>query len=152
MMKHRISVGALVVNQNKILMVNHRRQDRYDFWVAPGGGVKGIETIEHAVIREVMEETGFKVAVGRLLYIEEMYEPSLRMIKFWYQCEILSGELDSNSPEAKAEFIVDAKFMSKQELSKNIIFPSVLVDDFWEKSAQKVITPEHLPLREMTFY
>lgn len=151
-MKHRISVGALVVKQNKILMVNHKREDRYDFWVAPGGGVKNIESMEQAVIREVIEETGYEVSVGRLLYIEEMYEPSYRMIKFWYQCELINGELNFSSQEAKAEYIVDAKFMSRDELSKTIVFPSVLLGNFWDKLEQKIVMPQHLKLREMEFY
>lgn len=151
-MKHRISVGALVVHQNKILMVNHRRKDRYDFWVAPGGGIKNIESMEEAVTREVIEETGFKVSVGKLLYIEEMYEPSLRMIKFWYQCEIISGQLDCSSEEAKAEYIVDCKFISREELANNIVFPSVLLGNFWDRLDKQHVIPEHLPLREMKFY
>ena len=61
-MKHRISVGGLVIYNNRFLMVNHRRASRYDFWVAPGGGVQGTESLEEAVVREVKEETGLSVS------------------------------------------------------------------------------------------
>ena len=151
-MNHRISVGALVVKDNKILMVNHQRQGRYDFWVAPGGGIKGTEHMQDAVIREVKEETGFDVSVGNLLYIEEMYEPTLRIVKFWFQCELCGGELDFTSPDAISEYIVNAKFMTHQELRDNIVFPSVLKDTFWQKLARKDSSPEHITLRAMEFY
>ena len=47
-MNHRISAGVLVINQDKILLVNHKKPGHYDFWVAPGGGVLGTEDIESA--------------------------------------------------------------------------------------------------------
>ena len=38
-------------------MANRRRERRYGFSVAPGGGVQGTETLEETTIREVQEET-----------------------------------------------------------------------------------------------
>ncbi|TDF38397.1 NUDIX hydrolase [Alteromonadaceae bacterium M269] len=151
-MKHRISVGALITENNEILLVNHKLTGRYDFWVAPGGGVKGTESLHEATIREVKEETGFDVQVGNLLYIEEMYEPTTRLIKFWYQCKISGGELNHNSPLAKSETIVDAKFISRKALQNKDVFPSVLNDTFWIKLTEKDPAPEHIPLRKMDFY
>jgi N-acetylneuraminate synthase len=46
------------------------RPGRYDFWVAPGGGVEGLESLEDAARREAHEETGLDVTPERLLYIE----------------------------------------------------------------------------------
>ena len=151
-MKHRISVGALVVKDHKILMVNHKREERYDFWVAPGGGVKGTESLHEAVIREVKEETGFEVSVGRLLYIEEMCNPEQRIVKFWYQCQLLKGALDYSAQEAVSEYIVAAKFMSRAELLENTVFPAEVKNDFWEKIHAAEVMPQHINLREMEFY
>jgi 8-oxo-dGTP diphosphatase len=151
-MKHRISVGALIVRGDTVLMVNHKRIDKYDFWVAPGGGIKGKELMKDAVIREVKEETGFDVCVGNLLYIEEMFEPQMRMVKFWYQCDILAGQLDYSSPDAKAEYIIDAKFMTQQELLDNEVFPLELKKAFWQRIKKNELKTIHLELREMEFY
>lgn len=151
-LQHRISVGALIVRDQSVLMVNHKRENQYDFWVAPGGGVKGTESLAEAVAREVMEETGLSVSICRLLYIEEMYNPEQRLVKFWYLCDIVGGKLDCSSQDAVSEYIVDAKFMGKKELSENTIFPQVLLGDFWQKLKLEESRPEHIPLREMAFY
>lgn len=151
-MEHRISVGALVVKDDKILMVNHKRTNRYDFWVAPGGGVQGTESLSEAVIREVKEETGLKVLVNRLLYIEEMYNPEMRAVKFWYQCDYLGGELDCTAQEAVSEYIVNTKFLERSELENCTFFPAVLEGDFWQKLGKADVQPQHLALREMEFY
>jgi len=151
-MKHRISVGGLVVHNDKALMVNHKIAGRYDFWVAPGGGVQGTESLEEAVIREVKEETGVNVQIKNLLYIEEMYNPQERSVKFWYHCEFINGLLDCSAEEAIAEHIIDVKFMDQDELRDNTVFPHMLLGDFWEKKNLKNSVPEFIELREMKFY
>lgn len=151
-MKHRISVGAFVIQEDTILMVNHRRADRYDFWVAPGGGVQGTESLEEATIREVKEETGLNVSVSNLLYIEEMYNPEERSVKFWYHCEFVDGRLDCTAEEAVCEHIVNAKFMAKNELKENVIFPPMVIDALWEDIETEDRSPKFIQLRKMEFY
>jgi 8-oxo-dGTP pyrophosphatase MutT (NUDIX family) len=56
--RHRISAGAIVVHESRVLMVRCRKLGAYDFRVCPGGGVKEAETLEAAAAREVMEENG----------------------------------------------------------------------------------------------
>lgn len=61
----RRSIRCVARNNNKFLLV-HYSNGNYEF---PGGGVEIGETDENAVIREVLEETGFKVsAVGNALF------------------------------------------------------------------------------------
>lgn len=82
-MNHRISAGALVEHEGCLLLVRHCKEGAYDFWVAPGGGVQGIESLEAATEREVKEETGISVSAQRILYVEEFYNPAMRHSKFW---------------------------------------------------------------------
>lgn len=53
-----LGVRALVVVDNKILLVKHSYRSKY---FIPGGGVKKGEHLEDAAAREVFEETGIKV-------------------------------------------------------------------------------------------
>ncbi|KZN32361.1 hypothetical protein N474_11350 [Pseudoalteromonas luteoviolacea CPMOR-2] len=151
-MEQRICVGAFVIQNEKLLMVNHKREGRYDFWVTPGGGVKGTESLEEAATREVKEETGLNVKVNKLMYIEQMFTPEERSVKFWYLCELIDGELDSSAEEAIREFIVDADFKDKTFIKSNEVFPPMLNDGFWEKIAKDNIQPEVIELRELKFY
>lgn len=54
-----VGVRALVVKDDKILLVKHTYRDG---WYLPGGGVNAKETSEQAVIRETFEEVGGKIS------------------------------------------------------------------------------------------
>lgn len=53
----RLAVRAVVIKENKLLMVRTNKGD-YKF---PGGGIKKLESHEQALRREVTEETGYIV-------------------------------------------------------------------------------------------
>ncbi len=153
-MNHRISAGMFVRHQGRVLMVRHTREGRYDFWVAPGGGVKGTESLQDAAEREVREETGLNAKAGRMLYIEEMHQPGMRHCKFWFLGELIGGELDASGPDAAAEYITQAAWRSRDELAAETlpVFPQVLAERFWLDIEAGSALPQHLPLREMAFW
>ena len=128
---HRISAGILVAHEGRVLVVNHRRAGHYDFWVAPGGGVQATETLEQAAAREALEETGLQVEVGPLRYVEEFYQPGVRYCKFWFLGRWVGGQLSALAPEAQAEHIVDARWMTPEDLASASCFPPFLCDAEW---------------------
>src|SRR5574344_790425 len=65
-----IRVGAIIMRDQKILMVGNEHSD---YLYSVGGRVKFGETTEEAVIREVYEETGIKMEVDRLGYVHENF-------------------------------------------------------------------------------
>ena len=67
-----IRVGAIIRKDGRLLMVGN---DRADYLYSVGGRVKFGETAEEAVVREVEEETGVRMAVDRLGFIHENYFP-----------------------------------------------------------------------------
>ena len=83
-MKHRISVGVIVEQAERLLLVRHLKPGAYDFWVPPGGGVQGTETLTDGARREAREETGLDVEPRALAYIEELVDPETRYAKFWF--------------------------------------------------------------------
>jgi ADP-ribose pyrophosphatase YjhB (NUDIX family) len=67
----RVSARAVLVDPSgRILLVRHHDGTR-DFHVLPGGRLELGETAEEAVRREVLEETGHRVRVLRLLWVRE---------------------------------------------------------------------------------
>jgi 8-oxo-dGTP diphosphatase len=63
----RIVVIGIVARGGRILLL-HRRADLDLYpglWGLPGGGLERGEGLEDALVREVLEETGFPVRVGR---------------------------------------------------------------------------------------
>ncbi len=63
-----IRVGAIIIKDNKVLMVGN---DRVDYLYSVGGRIKFGETTEEAVVREVFEETGVKMEVDGLGFVHE---------------------------------------------------------------------------------
>jgi len=57
-MEYKSGVLCLVVRNNKILMVKHRRPNQHEYFTLPGGGIESGESPEQAAIRELQEECG----------------------------------------------------------------------------------------------
>ena len=68
----QVAVGAVVVHQGCLLMVRRDQEPAKGLWSVPGGRVIKGEYLNQAVVREVLEETGLKIAVGDLLGILEV--------------------------------------------------------------------------------
>lgn len=63
-----IRVGAIILKGGKFLMAGNER-DQYLYSV--GGRIRFGETAEEAVIREVEEETGWRLEIDRLGFVHE---------------------------------------------------------------------------------
>jgi len=60
-------VSGLVVRDGRVLLVRRGKEPYRDHWSLPGGGVEPGETLQDAVRREVLEETGLEVEVGEVV-------------------------------------------------------------------------------------
>lgn len=65
-----VRVGAIIMKENKILMVGNERSD---YFYSVGGRIKFGESAREAVEREVFEETGVKMEVDRLAFVHENF-------------------------------------------------------------------------------
>lgn len=60
------SVSAIVFTENRKRVLLHKRED-FRIWALPGGSIEPDETFEQAAIRETREETGYEIAIDRLI-------------------------------------------------------------------------------------
>ncbi|MGD9740915.1 MAG: NUDIX domain-containing protein [Bauldia sp.] len=122
-MRHRISAGALVVDDGRILLVREEFSRAGPFWVAPGGGVEADEELAAAAEREAREETGLAVRAGRLVYVEDGFDGTTRTAKFWFLAALL---------DAPAEPAGDltAQWFARDALPDEV-YPLELHDRFW---------------------
>ncbi len=83
------TVGAftIIVNDNKVLLVKRTDFHMYDL---PGGRKEKNESIEECAIREVMEETGYKVKFTGKVGIYN--RPELNDEQHVFIAEIIGGE------------------------------------------------------------
>lgn len=68
----RVAVDGVVEHDGQILLIEYADARLGHHWGLPGGGVEPGETIQQALRREVLEETGAPVIVGRLLLVNEV--------------------------------------------------------------------------------
>jgi 8-oxo-dGTP diphosphatase len=70
----RIRAAALIWRDGEVLLVRHEKGG-HSYWLVPGGGVDTGETLVDAATRELLEETGYVVDVGRLVLLCEAIDP-----------------------------------------------------------------------------
>lgn len=62
-----ISVGAVIVDDGRLLLIERGRGAAIGQWSVPGGRVESGEQLSEAVEREVLEETGMAVTCGEFI-------------------------------------------------------------------------------------
>ena len=70
------SVGAVMIDDGRILVVLRQGGAWAGYWAVPGGRQRRGETMEEAVAREVLEETGLVVEVGDPVWIGDILDPA----------------------------------------------------------------------------
>jgi 8-oxo-dGTP pyrophosphatase MutT (NUDIX family) len=101
----RNAAKAIILHNDKIL-VNRCITDHNEvYYDLPGGGQNQFETMEDAVIREVLEETGYEVNIVRFLALaEEIYDNhEIREKYFDYSHRILHIFLAALTSENRVE-------------------------------------------------
>lgn len=100
-------LGLIVDEQQRVLLLRHdyRREGQ---WGLPGGQVKGGESLEEGLARELREETGLKVEVGPI--IAASVDPVLPRLDLTFRCRVLSGDLKLDAE------IADARYFALHEL------------------------------------
>ena len=106
-----IIVGGIIEKDNKILMVKEAKKKRYGKWNVPAGHLENGETIFEGAIREILEETGCKVRLNKVLPIMSKDIEDTTLIIITFTTELLEEKISFNKDE-----ILDVKWISKEEL------------------------------------
>ncbi len=77
-------------------------------WSIPGGRVESGEADGAAVTREVAEETGLSVTVGRLVGSVERPAPNGVFTIFDYECQVTSGVLQAGDDASDVAWVDSA--------------------------------------------
>jgi 8-oxo-dGTP diphosphatase len=129
--EHRISAGAIIIHNNKILVVRYNNSSGKTYLVCPGGGVNGDEGLPQAAVREVKEETGIEVVPNKILCVEDLCWRDYRLVKVWFLCLMDGGQLE-RTQGAIAETIIEAKWYTKEELKNEVVYPRIIMESDWD--------------------
>lgn len=93
MPRHSITivVAAILIEDEKICLVQEAKSSFYEKWYLPSGRVEHGENISDALIREVKEEAGLDIQPAQILSVE--HAPDSRWMRFTWSATIVGGTL-----------------------------------------------------------
>jgi ADP-ribose pyrophosphatase YjhB (NUDIX family) len=103
-----LGVGALIFNDDRILLVERGKEPLKGEWSLPGGAVETGERIEDALIREVFEETGLEVSPTSIAAVFERIMPDAQNVPEYHYllidffCVVRGGSLCAGDDCSKA--------------------------------------------------
>lgn len=111
-----IGVGAVIVEQNRVLLIRRGQPPLLGEWSLPGGVLECGETLREAVVREAREETGLAVESGEMLGVyERIIRDEEKRLRYHYVlidflCRPIGGDLKAGSDAA------DVRWFTRGEL------------------------------------
>lgn len=115
----RVRVAALMLLDNRVVLVRHRKAGA-SYYLLPGGGVEYGESLSDALRREVLEETGLAITVGQPLLINDTIDPeaSRHLVNITFSAEITGGEITVPADDVRVEGVetVDPAALSGLDL------------------------------------
>ncbi len=115
----RVRVCGICIANNRILMIRHKSLGAGHLWAPPGGGVDYGESLQEALKREFVEETGLKIEVGQFLFVHEYLHKPLHGIELFFEVHPIGGKLaQGQDPEmAVQDQIIDKlKYLSFEQI------------------------------------
>lgn len=111
-------MGALIFEGDRLLLVERGREPLKGWWSLPGGCVETGETLDAAIVREVLEETGLHVETVRTF---EIFERIMRdgegraeyhYVLIDYLCRVTGGAPRAGDDVSRVRWVTEQELRS----------------------------------------
>jgi len=118
-----VGVGAVIVDEGRVVLIKRKYEPLKGHWSLPGGMVEIGETLESALSREMLEETGLRVDVGPVIEVfdrimhDEQKRVRYHFVLIDYLCWPAGGTLTPGS-DVDAAIWVDPVALAQYDLTE----------------------------------
>jgi len=101
-----VGVAGVVIDDARLLLVKRGpTATRSGLWCIPCGFLDYGEEVRAGAAREVVEETGLEVEVGRVLWVaSNFHDPAKLTVGIWFDATVVGGELRAGDDAVEAGF------------------------------------------------
>ncbi len=142
-MKTRITARAAVYDARRgVILLVRNRKDAY--WYLPGGGWEAErENIKECAAREVKEETGLEVGIGKFLYLYEFHESpdSIVLESYWLAAAADAAEINRDHVDEFGS-VGETRWFTREEMAEVDVYPETFRRDFWDMVADAAQDPD----------
>ncbi len=122
----RVAVGAVVLKDNRVLLVRRAKPPAQGLWAIPGGSVELGETLQQAAEREILEETGITIQAKKPVYTFDLIEKDENnRVRFHYVIVDLMADYISGKP-LPGDDADEVRWVSSEELKNLDVNPRTL--------------------------
>ena len=124
-LRPRVRVAGILIEDDKILLIEHLKKDKR-YWLVPGGGVDWGESTAEALIREYKEETNLDISVEKFLFLSETIAPDKQkhVINLYFQIKVLKNSIE-NMQLGDEKNLTDLRFITKNEIENIKLYPNI---------------------------
>ncbi|MFD0978814.1 NUDIX domain-containing protein [Tropicimonas aquimaris] len=128
----RLAVRAVLLHEDRLLLVNAWPGGVSDLWCAPGGGVELGQSLPDNLAREVHEETGLAIEVGLPCLVNEFHEPSrsFHQVEIFFRCHLTGGALDDGWQDPEG-VVTRRRWVARDEIGGLRLKPGKLAEIAW---------------------
>jgi ADP-ribose pyrophosphatase YjhB (NUDIX family) len=133
-----VGVGAVIVDQGRVLLVRRGREPLKGQWSLPGGLLELGESLSAGVVREVREETGLTVEPVELIELLDRIHREGERVRYHYViadylCWVTGGDLKAASDAEAVRWVERAEWNSHSALKLDPIAVRV-IEAGWQRS------------------
>ncbi|MFV8441853.1 8-oxo-dGTP diphosphatase MutT [Flavobacterium sp. LB2P44] len=127
LLKKTYQVTAAIIRKGSKILIARRALSKHlgGFWEFPGGKIEEGETAQECLKRELEEELGIIVRVGKFfMQNEHHYDDKIILLKA-YDCEHISGNIELNDHD-QIEWVEKSEFVNFKFAPADIPFIKAL--------------------------